>query len=441
MKYLYLDNFRGFTNTFIPITDVNFLVGENSTGKTSVLAVFRLISSMRFWFNQDFDSEEFSFGHFRDIVSIHSSDQRYFRIGLVEEGSQSRRSNTKNVRTSRAFLASFKEHDGLPRITHFSFNRKDTWYTLKFTRAGIYYKVQSKSASDPANTPWTRIFALWSNEHRSAKSGYKKINIPDSIREDMPLAFAISLLGAPKKNDEASAEEMSVDIRIPVPLPNVVWVAPIRTLPQRTYDAVKLVYSPEGTHTPYVIRKILDSKREAGKFLASMQRIGDASGLFESIGIRRYGRGVTAPFEVDIVLDRKALNLSTVGYGVSQSLPVLVELLIRPENTWFAIQQPEVHLHPKAQAALGDVFFEMATREQKHFLIETHSDFTIDRFRMNYKGRKGKIARAQILFFERKNRQNKVHSLIMGENGELPQEQPESYRRFFVKEELKLLGI
>jgi hypothetical protein len=31
--YLFIDNFRGFKDTFVPITNVNFLVGENSTGK------------------------------------------------------------------------------------------------------------------------------------------------------------------------------------------------------------------------------------------------------------------------------------------------------------------------------------------------------------------------------------------------------------------------
>ncbi len=39
MIYLFVDNFRGFTNTFIPIEDVNFLVGENSTGKTYIFSL------------------------------------------------------------------------------------------------------------------------------------------------------------------------------------------------------------------------------------------------------------------------------------------------------------------------------------------------------------------------------------------------------------------
>ena len=46
-------------------------------------------------------------------------------------------------------------------------------------------------------------------------------------------------------------------------------------------------------------------------------------------------------------------NLIDVGYGVSQALPVLTELLREDCSPVFLLQQPEVHLHPSAQAALG----------------------------------------------------------------------------------------
>ena len=80
-----------------------------------------------------------------------------------------------------------------------------------------------------------------------------------------------------------------------------------------------------------------------------------------------FGRGANPRFELDVVLDGKALNILNVGYGVSQSLPIMVELLAREKDTWFAIQEPEIHLHPRAQAALGDVLFEMAVGAKNAF--------------------------------------------------------------------------
>ena len=43
MKTLYLDNYKGFVKTFIPCLDVNFFVGENSTGKTAILNLLNII--------------------------------------------------------------------------------------------------------------------------------------------------------------------------------------------------------------------------------------------------------------------------------------------------------------------------------------------------------------------------------------------------------------
>jgi predicted ATPase len=183
------------------------------------------------------------------------------------------------------------------------------------------------------------------------------------------------------------------------------------------------------------------SKSSAAKFRDFIEKVGKASGLFQDVRIRPFGQGEGAPFELDIVLDGKALNVSNVGYGVSQALPVLVEVLARRHGTAFAIQQPEVHLHPRAQAALGDVFFELAAEEHKLFLVETHSDFTIDRFRLNYRKKRASKPESQILFFERRDKRNVVTPLPIGTTGELPTQQPESYRRFFTREQMNLLGI
>ena len=53
MPTIYLNNFRGFKKSYLTLTDVNFLVGENSTGKTSILKLIKLLSDPRFWFTFD----------------------------------------------------------------------------------------------------------------------------------------------------------------------------------------------------------------------------------------------------------------------------------------------------------------------------------------------------------------------------------------------------
>ena len=72
MTTIYMHNFRGFNDTALSLANVNFLVGENSAGKSSVLALINLISSADFWFSQNFNSPDYEFGAFRDIVSAAS---------------------------------------------------------------------------------------------------------------------------------------------------------------------------------------------------------------------------------------------------------------------------------------------------------------------------------------------------------------------------------
>ena len=56
------------------------------------------------------------------------------------------------------------------------------------------------------------------------------------------------------------------------------------------------------------------------------------------------------------------VNIADVGFGVSQTLPVLVALLTAQPGQLVYIEQPEIHLHPSAQAAMASLLVKAANR-------------------------------------------------------------------------------
>lgn len=73
-------------------------------------------------------------------------------------------------------------------------------------------------------------------------------------------------------------------------------------------------------------------------------------------------------------------DLTHVGVGVSQVLPILVMCLLADSDSTLVFEQPELHLHPKVQTLLGDFFLSMALCN-KQCIVETHSEYFIDRLR------------------------------------------------------------
>jgi len=429
MEYLYADNFRGFTNALLTIKDINFFVGENSTGKTSILSLLKLLKSVDFlsMSNQDFNAEDVELGNYRDIVSANATDKSYFRVGLIDSGNDNR---------FNGFLMTFIEEEGIPFLHKYTYRFEREQTELIFLKNLAKYRPKKLPEAKNKITPIREIIREWVEEHKEKKAPYKGYKQFDR-REfgDVPLPFlTFVLFGEPRR-------------RIP-PRPNpIVWFAPIRTRPRRTYDEYSLKFSSEGVHTPYLIKKVLSfgtsKQAEMNKFRDSIEAFGRESGLFKSIEVKEYdSKSKASPFELDIRLNgEEPLNIKNVGYGVSQALPIIIELLTKPKGSCFAIQQPEIHIHPKAQASLGDVLFNLALLEDKKFLVETHSDFIIDRFRTNYRKTKVKSKPdAQIVFFERDVEGNKVHDIAISEDGELPDTQPKAYRDFFVKEQIHSLG-
>jgi predicted ATPase len=79
------------------------------------------------------------------------------------------------------------------------------------------------------------------------------------------------------------------------------------------------------------------------------------------------------------------VKLTDVGFGVSQVLPVIVEALYVPRRSIVIFEQPEIHLHPRVQADLADLFVDAIRARENgiprecQFIVESHSEHFLRR--------------------------------------------------------------
>lgn len=431
MKTLYLDNYKGFVDTYIPLDDVNFLVGNNSTGKTSVVNLITLISNPSFWMNPDFNTDSIEMGYFDDIVNKMSADQSQFSIGAEYLQGDS----------PDFYLARFCQQNDIPVLKEYQAAHEGRTICIKIEKNVAIcqnFKTENLCFSD-----WVKI------EDAEEIGNSITLEFPDNTIPPLGVLFNFLEMQTEKPiHDETEREEMPKHLKsiiLDTMQDNLKSFAPIRAKAHRNYDSFKQAFNEEGDHIPVRLKDIFSaSKNRRNKNIQNrIVEFGKESGLFDGISIETYSKKTAAPFSLSVKYNDMLLNIVNVGYGVSQVMPLVVDMATR-RGTCFCMQQPEVHLHPKAQAAFGEYVYNSYMDNFNTFIIETHSDYMINRFRYCL-SKPAKIKRkkpvGQILFFERCGGENRITTIKLNNKGEFVDELPESYNKFFIDENLKMLGF
>lgn len=439
MPGLAMHNFRGFERTSIFFSDVNFFVGENSTGKTSVLSVMEILSSPEFFYSGELSSAYCDLSAFEDNLTQNSSSKT-FSLGYYRNAYLKSKYGSPN-----AVAFHFDNDNGLARIAKIAYIANGYLITGIFKKDRVVVQVNHAELISPKpidaleKLMWGRPSSLKGEHVGNFTYFHKRLPTPS------PIIAAMNVLAIEKI--KKAEEDPNARIRINASLfPDLHWGAPIRAKPESVNARITRIYSPDGGHVPSIIRRAFGAQNDPQleeRITGYIKTFGKDSHLFDEVLVKEYGTDHSAPFEVRIGFDSGEHKLSNVGYGVSQALPVLVEVAAARNEENFVIQQPEVHLHPRAQAAFGDFFFDIAQKRGHTFYIETHSDFLIDRFRLQLnKSRSAKKPTTQIIFFKKNNSNgNTLHPIPIGSNGTFPEEMPSDYKDFFYKEEFGLLGI
>ena len=427
---------------------LTLLVGENSTGKTSFLAILRALWEVAV--NEvvpDFRREPYDLGAFSEIVYNDSSrgDQpEAFQVGFRDSGSAE---STDAV----SFHFTFRDVDGVtfPVSRCVSVGGTSIEVTIRPNDIGVVrLDIEERSWKDTVSVgSGIRRERLIPIDHamRRVLGIAEQRRLPDSVRE-----VAESYGGPALDEDdvervmESQRDLESWQFHNRMPFAG----APVRSKPKRTYDPSRLIPDPEGEYIPaYLANMSRQGTDKWSDLRKSLEKFGRNSGLFDEISVEAFGRTDDAsPFQIQIrkfgrELKGNRRNLIDVGYGVSQALPIITELLRPGAASMSLLQQPEVHLHPSAQAALGSLFCSIAGPDRQ-LVVETHSDYIIDRVRMDVRDKKTDLRPedVSILYFERGESDVKIRSIRLDEHGNVL-DAPDSYGQFFMEETRRSIGL
>ena len=167
-------------------------------------------------------------------------------------------------------------------------------------------------------------------------------------------------------------------------LAEIMHIPGLRGGPRRSYSATSFQNQVKGTFDIYTAGTI-SQWQEKGKNEA-LNQLNDylrRLGLTDSVTAK-----VKNANEVELSVSRlpagskgkprKAdmVNIADVGIGVSQVLPILVALIAAQEGQIVYVEQPELHLHPRAQVAMAELLAEAANRGVR-VIVETHSSLLL----------------------------------------------------------------
>jgi predicted ATPase len=160
---------------------------------------------------------------------------------------------------------------------------------------------------------------------------------------------------------------------------NLIHIPGLRGNPERTYKTTAIGREFSGTFDNYVA-SVLNYWNETKD-----ERLQEIGGALETFGLTsKVDAKQINDVQIELRVSRspssgeatEMVSIADVGLGVSQVLPVLVALLVAEPGQLVYLEQPEIHLHPRAQAALAEILADAAKRGVR-VVLETHSELLL----------------------------------------------------------------
>jgi predicted ATPase len=151
----------------------------------------------------------------------------------------------------------------------------------------------------------------------------------------------------------------------------------LRGNPSRTHPVAAVGPTFPGTFENYTASVILSWQKENSSRYEDLNVDLQCIGLARNVFAHRVDDAT-----IELLVNRAEdypndmVSIADVGFGVSQTLPVLVALRAAELGQLVYLEEPEIHLHPRAQVKLADILADAAKRGVR-IVAETHSSLLL----------------------------------------------------------------
>lgn len=379
LSHINVRNFKSWGKVNVGCAKITGLFGTNSSGKTSIIQFILMLKQTKDATDRNISLElngDFvSLGTITDAIHGHDENLNLkwdLSFNLDSEMSLTDPSQNRNSVISKGSVLSVSAttvvHNKAPLATKLSYALGGVKFSLSQKKDQTTQFELSSSRTDGEDDRFQ--FVRTKGRAWQLPGPVKSYAFPDQARTYFQNAGFLADL-------EAEYERQ---------LDRIYYLGPLRNYPQRDYLWARSRPTDVGIRGEKAIDAIL-AATEAGekRNLFAKARL---KTFQEMIAYWMKEMGLIDEFRVEEIAQNSnrwqakvktranpsEVLLTDVGFGISQVLPVITLLQYIPEGSTVILEQPEIHLHPLAQAALADVIIQASTRRNIQVILESHSE-------------------------------------------------------------------
>lgn len=337
IKKIGFKNYKAFSEKQeIEVKPITLLIGKNSSGKSAVAKLFPLMQT--------------SFTKKINVPLLYESDG-------VEWGAEFRD-------------LVFDRNPNVPIDFYFSFMDESELLVSVIQPTGSYkpiiFKWTYKGFGSSISLSFNHDNGCYLDEFGARLYCNFTGFLPDSISDEFGNLVYVDLVEEIK-----SKSSISVD-----------YIGPFRVIPPRTFQLNgEILYDKVGVDGRNAYSMLANSRLEGTDLMSFVNEWfkENYDGWGIDVDISRYPILQTVLHNEE-KRPRLNVNISDVGQGIGQVLPLVVAAF-NNEAEITVVEQPELHLHPAAHGSLAELFVESSKNKNRRFIIESHSELFLLRFR------------------------------------------------------------